>query len=248
MDVDSGPIILYILILYTIVFLASCAIVLISAVAIFWGYKRRPLWSHRPLFALALLVSILGGLLALQFLKSWDRTEESNYWAEYQAFEEKMVQQYPLELKYQPDSPDNQPFKIVFKVPVKGKYHLHVFGFSDEQSKHFTSINEAVIKLNRYFVPLEAGTNELSFGFVEAGFPLETIQSINFIVVIEPEKPCEQLIKTQKGIAVTNAGSVVLTEGINYYSPGLYATNGCKSNIYQWVPCMELAQLQVTLT
>lgn len=102
-DIDFGPIALAIFILYTIVFLIGFTIVLFPSMFLYRTLKKRPLWSHRPLFVFTLLASVLGGFLAHQFLLIWDRAEEDASWAQYQAFGKKMEHDYPLEIQYHPD-------------------------------------------------------------------------------------------------------------------------------------------------
>lgn len=246
-DIDFGPIALAIFILYTIVFLIGFTIVLFPSMFLYRTLKKRPLWSHRPLFVFTLLASVLGGFLAHQFLLIWDRAEEDASWAQYQAFGKKMEHDYPLEIQYHPDLPYDQQFELVFSVPATGIYDLHVFGFLEGESEDYADLRNAVIELHNYGLPFETGTNEFTFGFVDDNVPIRTDQNIYFIVVIQPKVPREKLINTQEGIAVTNPGSVLLTDGVNYYSSEFFASSGCLNNIYQWVPCLKHDHLQIRL-
>ena len=252
-DVDFGPVFVAIFISYTIVFLYGFAIVLIPSMFLFRILKKRPLWSHRPLFALTLLLSVLGGFLTHQVQltrnRAWNRAEEDAFMAKYHAFGKKMEQEYPLEIKYQPDQTYDQQFKLIFSVPVSGNYDVHVFGFPGEESKHGAVLGDEIIEVHQYRLPLEAGNNEVAFGFTDYDSWVRTNQSIDFIVIIQPEIVREKLINTQRGTVVTNQGSVVLTEGINYYSSNLFGGSyACRNNIYQSVPCIEHNRLHITVS
>jgi hypothetical protein len=238
---------LYVLILVAIVFLVGFAIVIFPSVFLIRRFKKGRLRSQFPFLALAVVASILGGLLAVRLLYAWHDAEERAFYAERRAFGQKMAQEYPAEIKYQPDRDYDQQFQLVFSVPAAGIYDLHVFGFLEGESKDYTDLRNAVVEIHNYGLLLQAGTNEFPFGFVDNAMAIETNQNIYFIVVIQPKTPREKLINTQKGIAVTNAGSVVLTDGINYYSSEFFASVGCLNNIYQWVPCIEHDQLQIKL-
>jgi hypothetical protein len=228
-----APLLLYALFAIVVVFLIGFGIV--SSVSLVLSSKPRN-WDF-PFFLRIGVLSILGGLLAIKLLPIGNEMGNRYLYAKREAFGQKMAQVYPLEIKYQPGALQHQQFKLIFSVPVSGSYSLDVLGFPAREKKFSPALRDAVIVLHQYDVELDAGTNELVFGFADQNNWLQTDPSIDFLVVIKPLQSREELLRP-------GSDRVELTEGINYHSSNMFASS-CLNDLYRPIPCVENNGLHV---
>jgi hypothetical protein len=242
---DTMESVIPILILYfkivAVTFLVGFSITFLAGMRIRRRFTQSVIRYRKLPIILISALSILGGVLAVHILFTWDRAEQRAQSARRSAFVKHMQEAYPLELRVDLASPE--PFTIIFSVPRDGEHSVIVHGYFAKETEYSTRHGGEEVVNIRESLQLRQGKNSFSFALND-GVDIPTSRNLDLIVTIRPRFPREQLINTRKGIAVSNSGGVELSEGINYYAS---AYNGCWINVYR-VACVEYDGLYVDLS
>ena len=247
MDMDLGSIFIYIITLISIVFLLGFGIAFLVSSAFAKRRLQGRVRSKLLLFTGKFAVSLIVGVLAVFFLFQWDQYEAEKFRRQRVAFGDRMETEYSVQdLRY--DSTQSQPFTLSFTVPADDVYWLEIYGYiakDNEYGSNLAIYGDQVVDVSKYPYPLTQGAHQISFGFRE-GIQPSTIQALDFEITLAPGEPREELINSQQGIAVANAGEVECRDGIIYYSPKL-SYRYCNFLGYA-ITCADRESLRLNLT
>lgn len=252
MDINLGPAIAAIFILLFYIFAVGMLAGVTIAYAIYWlwfrnrGYKKNIRFYITFIFA-----SILCGYLAVQTLFWWNRYEERKYYERKKQFAEELQREYSLtgikELY-------RGGYELTISVPEDGEYFI-IWTLGKRDNKYDADVPSFfegkyfVSKIDsRYHhdIRLHKGENRFVV-YSEELMGERDVSVIDLTLQIFPEEPRKTFNNDQKGIAVTNPGSVEYNDGMAYQSNSIYRGD-CDSSYLKHLPCVDTPLLHILLT
>jgi len=228
MDIDLGPVFLYIFVALIVI---PALIGLLVGIGTSYLLIRKMSVSKTKKVATIFLVGILLAFLfpaaKLKFIRLQTDYEDEKF----STNEKQYIKQNLSSFRIEKVSFSQNSYQIVLSVPRVGKYRVMVYLFQN---------GEKTILLSKWKdgIDFVEGVNTLDINIQNIN--IFTIVPADLVVAIQNDDEFYALRNTRKSLVVTNGGAIVKQEGIIYYSPSIVTDKGeCPVfNYLNWLPCV----------
>lgn len=234
-DIDLGPVFLY---LFILLFIIPALIGFFIGIGASYLLIRKKAISKIKRVAIMVFAGILLAILfpgaAIKFSR-WQNDYENK---KFNLKEKQYIEQNLNNFRIEKVSFNNDVYQILLSVPRNGKYRVTVYHF--QNNKQRTLLLKSVDGID-----LVEGVNTLNIDIQDKKI---TPLPADLAITIQNTNDSYALRNTIKSVFVTNAGEVEKQEGVIYYSPYLVENNNGECPIFNylnWLPCIPNSLLHL---